>query len=286
MTASRRIPARTLALLLACVAALSACALTDSPDAPERGEHASPAGPEWNTSPSSIAAIGDSLTTAFHACEVLSDCPETSWATGSDSTVPSLAQLLPAESAWNEAVSGSKIADLPGQAQRAVTYRPELVTVLIGANDACTREKEAMTETEDFRADFTEALQVIRSSLPDSQVYVASVPDLMQLWEVGREHPEARQVWQFGICQSMLRNPLADTPEAIERRETVRERVQSYNAVLAEVCGEDPLCRYDDGAVFGYPFSAGELSEWDWFHPSREGQRILAGLAHQEITRD
>ncbi|MGG8406484.1 SGNH/GDSL hydrolase family protein, partial [Streptomyces sp. 12297] len=45
------------------------------------------AAPVWNRQPSSIAAVGDSITRGFDACSVLADCPEASWATGNDPAV-------------------------------------------------------------------------------------------------------------------------------------------------------------------------------------------------------
>jgi hypothetical protein len=50
--------------------------------------------PAWDRSPKSMAAVGDSITRGFDACTVLSDCPEVSWATGSDTKVKSLAVRL------------------------------------------------------------------------------------------------------------------------------------------------------------------------------------------------
>ncbi|GAA1901997.1 SGNH/GDSL hydrolase family protein [Streptomyces sodiiphilus] len=293
---------RTIALLCAALLGLSAC--TGDRDPADSSEQPSSAAPEWNTRPESIAAIGDSITRAFDACSFLADCPEVSWATGSDEDVPSLAQmLLPASATagtgeaggtggerqtagrvWNEAESGAVMADLPEQARRAAAWDPELVTVLIGANDACTRDLETMTDVPEFRKDFTESLRIIREEAPEAQVYVASVPDLLRLWSEVRDEPQAQQAWRFGICPSMLSDPLGDSEEATERRLAVRERVEEFNAVLAEVCATDDLCRYDEGAVFDYPFTADELSDWDWFHPSRQGQAVLAELAHERIT--
>ena len=43
-------------------------------------------------------------------------------------------------------------------------------------------------------------------------------------------------------------------------------------------------CRYDGGALFEYRFTKAELSRWDWFHPSKQGQRKLAELAYRGIT--
>ncbi|MER7488132.1 SGNH/GDSL hydrolase family protein [Streptomyces sp. NPDC126497] len=245
--------------------------------------------PVWDTSPESVAAVGDSITRGFDACAVLTDCPEVSWATGADEQVDSLAVRLlgragAAERAWNHAVTGARMADLPGQMARAVRRGPELVAVMAGANDACRETTAAMTPVEDFRADFQEAMRTLREALPTAQVYVASVPDLKRLWSQGRTNPLGRQVWKLGICPSMLGDADSLDAAATLRRETVRERVEDYNEVLEEVCAKDRRCRFDGGAVHAYRFGTAELSRWDWFHPSVEGQAELAEIAYRTVT--
>ncbi|MER6111080.1 SGNH/GDSL hydrolase family protein [Streptomyces hirsutus] len=245
--------------------------------------------PLWDTSPASVAAVGDSITTGFDACAVLTDCPEVSWATGSSEKVDSLAVRLlgpagAAERSWNYAVTGARMADLPGQMARAVGRGPELVAVMAGANDACRATTSAMTPAADFRADFEEAIRTLRKALPKAQVYVASVPDLKRLWSQGRTSAMGKQVWKLGICPSMLGDPDALDAAANERRETVRDRVEEYNKALEEVCAEDDRCRYDGGAVYEYRFGTAQLSRWDWFHPSVDGQARLAEIAHRTVT--
>ncbi|EFL14968.1 SGNH/GDSL hydrolase family protein [Streptomyces sp. C] len=287
-TAVRRRARRTSAGL---AVALLAATVTgcDSPTPPSGGDRGAQAAPRWNTAPASVAAVGDSITRGFDACSVLADCPEVSWATGSDPAVRSLAARLlgdaevPARS-WNYAVTGSRMADLPGQVATAAQHKPGLVTVMVGSNDACRPTPSSMTPVAEFRADFERALKDLRSASPESQVYVSSVPDLQRLWQQGKDDPLVRQIWKLGICQSMLAEPLSADPGATARREKVRARVVEYNEVLREVCAADALCRYDGGAVFQYPFGADQLSHWDWFHPGRDGQARLAELAHRQVT--
>lgn len=173
--------------------------------------------PLWNRSPRSVAAVGDSITRGFDACTVLSDCPEVSWATGTDTGVRSLAVRLlgregAAERSWNYAVTGARMADLPGQMARAVAREPELVTVMVGANDACRSSVSAMTSVADFRADFQDAMATLREELPRTQVYVSSVPDLKRLWSEGRGNALGRQIWKLGICPSMLADADSSAP--------------------------------------------------------------------------
>ncbi|MBV2353796.1 SGNH/GDSL hydrolase family protein [Streptomyces sp. J2-1] len=247
--------------------------------------------PLWNPHPESIAAVGDSVTRGFDACAVLSDCPEASWATGSDPRVRSLAVRLlgpraAAERGWNHAVTGARVADLPAQIGRAAVHSPELVTVMIGANDACRATASSMTSVSAFRKRFQKAMTVLRTALPRTQVYVSSVPDLLRLWSQGRADPLGKEVWKLGICPSMLRDADDLTASAEARRGRVEKRVEAYNTVLREVCARDRRCRFDGNAVFDYRFGTGQLSQWDWFHPSVDGQSRLAEIAYRTVTAD
>ncbi|WP_431947176.1 SGNH/GDSL hydrolase family protein [Actinacidiphila sp. bgisy167] len=277
----------TLAALL--TAALTAgCSVANGPGAAEAGTAGQPGAVQrpayaWDTSPASLAALGDSITRAYDACGILTDCPDLSWATGSRSSVESLAARVldkPSAQSWNLAASGAKMRDLPAQAKKAVALRPQQVTILMGANDACARSTDRMTPVAEYRRDFSAALRTIDSGLPKTQVFVASVPDLMRLWEVGRQNVLGRQVWKLGLCPSMLGDAESMTSEAQKRRQTVRERVMAYNDVLRQECARHERCRYDGGMVFDYRFTQKELSKWDWFHPSEAGQAKLARLVY------
>ncbi|MFI6054140.1 SGNH/GDSL hydrolase family protein [Streptomyces violascens] len=244
--------------------------------------------PAWNRSPKSVAAVGDSITRGFDACTVLADCPEVSWATGSDAQVDSLAVRLlgpaaPANS-WNYAKTGARMADLPAQMDRAAAQHPGLVTVMAGANDACRQDVSDMTPVNTFRTEFEASLRQLRAVSPKSQVYVSSVPDLKRLWSTGRGSALGKQIWKLGICQSMLADADDLGAVATERRTAVYDRVVSYNKVLRDVCAKDRACRYDGGAVFDYTFGGDQLSPWDWFHPSKNGQGRLAEIAYRKVT--
>ncbi|GAA2802352.1 SGNH/GDSL hydrolase family protein [Streptomyces showdoensis] len=295
MRGRRRFRTTAAAVALLCGAVLPGC----SADGP--GDAAGPAAtapkpkpspkptPLWDPSPGSVAAVGDSITRAFDACAVLADCPEVSWATGTDAGVNSLALRLlgpkgVAGRSWNLARTGARMAELPEQMAAAAAERPELVTVMMGANDACRARPELMTPVGEFRASFTTALARLRAGAPKAQVYVSSLPDLKRLWATGRVSPMGRQVWGLGVCGSMLADPEDLGPAAEERRNRVRDRVVAYNRVLQEVCAKDVRCRYDGGAVFGFRFEDGQLSPWDWFHPSRDGQARLAEIAYRRIS--
>lgn len=233
--------------------------------------------------PNSMASLGNSITRGFDACGYFLDCPERSWSTGIDATVNShYLRILAKNSAisgknFNDAETGARMSDLNGQAQSAVSQKVEYATILMGANDACTSSESSMTPVSTFRQQFIQAMRTLGNNLPAVRVFVASVPDIGRLWYIGRDSWLIRNTWDsLNICQSMLANPGSTAPADMDRRKRVRQRVVEYNAVLADICGRDPRCRFDNNTVFNYPFTLELLSRWDYFHPNAAGQRVLA----------
>ena len=238
--------------------------------------------------PSSMSSLGDSITRGFNAAGWFSDWTARSWSTGSYSSVKShysrLVALNPAMSghAYNDARTGAKMKELAGQATTATGRNVGYATVLMGANDACTSTEAGMTTVSAFGTQFTAAMEVLESDPTPPSVLVASIPDLYRLYSVGRSSSSARAAWgAYGICQSMLANPLSTTQADVDRRARVRQRVVDYNSTLAQVCAAYVFCTYDGGAVFGYPFTLSQLSTWDYFHPNTAGQAVLADVTYR-----
>jgi lysophospholipase L1-like esterase len=230
--------------------------------------------------PSSIAALGDSITRAFDVCCFYGDHPSHSWATG-DSSLDSVRShyeriraLHPAIAGHqlNDAVTGAKMADGPAQAARAVAQGAEYVTVLLGANDLCTSSVATMTPTESFRQQFSATMATLDPDRRGVHVFVSSIPDVVHLWEVLHGNATARLVWGVArICQSVL---AASNGPA--ERQAVAAREQELNSVLAEVCARYANCRFDNLVTYRFQFTAGDVSVLDFFHPDLDGQRKLA----------
>jgi lysophospholipase L1-like esterase len=231
--------------------------------------------------PDSMAAIGDSITQAVDVCCFYGNWPAHSWSTGYvpldgiASHYERLRALNPGIRGrrWNNAVSGAQMADAPGQARRTVDQGAEYVTVLMGANDLCGWDG-TLTPTATFRAQFTETLDILRAGLPGTHVFVASIPNLYQLWSILRSNPVAQVVWQAaGICPSMLNffNSPAD-------RQAVIDRERELNDVLRDVCATWSNCRFDGYLTYNYAFTREMVSRLDYFHPSLAGQATLAAL--------
>lgn len=236
------------------------------------------------TLPNSMAGLGDSITRGFNACGFYVDCTSRSWSTGSYSTVNShYRRILAANPAIygrnrNDALSGARASDLARQAGNAVAQQVEYVTIEIGANDACRSSESLMTPVSTYRAQIDAALATLKQGLPKAQVFIASIPDIKRLWAIGKGSFSARLAWStLRICQSMLANPLSTASADVARRDRVQQRVRDYNTQLAQACAAfGPRCDFDDNAVFNYPFTLSQVSQWDYFHPNTAGQQAAA----------
>jgi lysophospholipase L1-like esterase len=231
--------------------------------------------------PDSMAAIGDSITQAVDVCCFYGNWPSHSWSTGAASLdgIASHYERIRAQNPairghrWNNAVSGAQMADAPGQARTTVGQGAQYVTILMGANDLCGWDG-TLTPTATFRAQFAETLDILRTGLPASHVFVASIPNLYQLWSILRTDPVAQVVWQAaGICPSMLNflNSPAD-------RQAVIDREHELNDALRDVCATWSSCRFDNGRTYNFAFTRPMVSKLDYFHPSLSGQATLSAL--------
>jgi lysophospholipase L1-like esterase len=238
--------------------------------------------PAWAAPPlpSSMAAIGDSITRAYDVCCYYGDHPGQSWSTGSTSYdgiashYERIRQLNSAIAghAYNDAVTGAKMAQAPTQASQAVSQGARYVTILMGANDLCTSSPSTMTSADSFRDSFSQAMTALLGQNQDRHVFVSSIPNLYQLWQVLHTNSLARTVWAAAkICQSMLAATNTET-----QRQQVRTREEAFNQILAQECAKYSRCRWDNKAVYSYSFSASQVSSLDFFHPSLSGQAALA----------
>jgi lysophospholipase L1-like esterase len=281
-------PFRVLAAGVALLLATLATATTASAATPAAATAATAASGATGASlvaapplPDSMATIGDSITQAVDVCCFYGNWPGHSWSTGYvpfDGIASHYERIRAGNLAilgrrHNNAVSGARMADAPAQARRAVAQGAEYVTILMGANDLCGWDG-TLTPTRTFRAQFEDTLGILRAGLPGSRVFVASIPNLHQLWSILRTDPVAQLVWRTaGICPAMLdpRNTPAD-------RQAVVDRERELNAALDAVCATWFNCRFDNYLIYNYNFTRDQVSRLDYFHPSLKGQATLAAL--------
>ena len=247
--------------------------------------------------PTAIDALGDSITRGYDSqgsgCGALADCPANSWATGTNSGVnsyyarvkalnPAVVLAQPIKSSTeggNDAKTGAKMGELTAQAEKAIAApnKPDLVLVLLGANDVCTSTEPGMTSVASFKASFISGMNKLSSGLPNARIAIASIPNVYNLWKVLHTNLAAQLTWGLaGICQSLLASPTSTSKADEERRLRVKTRNEEFNAVLKEVCATYIHCHYDGGAAFKVEFASGEVSTLDYFHPNTNGQAKAA----------
>jgi lysophospholipase L1-like esterase len=232
--------------------------------------------------PRVMASTGDSITRAFDVgwCCVLQDSPSRSWSTGWNTDVYShYRRLLTAAPQlaghnYNDARSGAKMSDLPGQLSAAANQHADYVTILMGANDLCTSSISTMTPTTIFEAQFRTALGSFTAAQPAARVFVSSIPNIYRLWSLLHGNWLAAATWKtFNICQSML-----STSNTEEQRQQVAAQEVADNAALQRVCAQFPQCRWDGYATYNTTFSTADVSTVDYYHPSVTGQNHLAAV--------
>lgn len=228
--------------------------------------------------PSSMVALGDSLTTAFGSCLAPIACPRNSWATGDGTQVMSHYRRILAENpaikghARNLARNGATVADLPAQARSAAGSKADYVTILIGANDAC---RGSMTSVSKFRQDLDDALGIIKKAMPKARVLLVGIPNVYRVWEIGHTRSVALAAWKSGVCPNLLTNPTSTAKADVERRAAFRDRIASYNRQMRAACAAyGSRCRFQDTSRIAFDLDM--LSALDFFHPNGAGQNALA----------
>lgn len=267
--------------------------------------------------PNSIAVLGDSMSVATGINVIPSVTqPESSWSTGTNSSVNSLYRRILALNPGingknrNKAANGEDMTDAPSQANATETDT-ELVTMQLGGNNLCKDSVAQMTSIADYRAKFVETLNILANRTPNALIQIQSVPDIYNLWFLrGAPNPPndqpssragtARVFWDTLAvipCKSLVLDPTSMAQADIDRRDAVRARNIAYNQVLAEECEARLRCRFDRYATFNFSsnrttppygpylpraqweFVDDDISTVDHFHPGLSGQRKMAQAA-------
>ncbi len=267
-------PRRWICVVLVLALAMLACADPGDPNQPDEPPPAPVKG-----LPSSMVALGDSISAGYGTCLAPTACPRNSWSTGDGPQVLShYRRILAAnpairDHARNLARPGSTVDDLPDQATVAIKQKADYVTVLIGGNDACRGD---MTPVASFRDGVDRALATLKRGMPNARLLVVGIPNIYRVWEIGHTNRFAVSVWEAGICPNLLSSATSTAAVDVRRRKAFRERIVAYNGQLRAACAAyGGRCRYDDGA-YRFKFDLTMLSAVDFFHPNASGQESLA----------
>lgn len=182
---------------------------------------------------------------------------------------------------------GADSEDLLKQAEKAVKNQADYVPILMGQNDICGDDASEIPTDPEFESNLRAAFEVLEAGLPaGATIYTLAIVDIYRLWEIGEELElfdivDCSDVWEalsskLIPCATMLDPDL----EEAERLAT-RDRIIGFNTILQTVTEE-----YDaadtrhywqyTGASFTMDYDADDVSHYDCFHPSAEGQTQLA----------
>ena len=237
-----------------------------------------------NGFPTTIAAIGDSITAAACTDPTCADRPANSWATGTNIAVQS--QLLRIRevvdhrhevAAENLATSANvTMADFPSQAAAAVAARATFVTVELGENDLCEG-----TPLKRFDREVRAGLQVLTRGEPGVKILLLSIENLVEHWQVLQNAPASAAAFKAG-AEIDCGLGYAATPTRLAQ---IRKRTDALNRILANECGRSSGCRYDGGIYFRLPVTARDFSTADYQHLSITGQHALSAAEWRAVTR-
>ena len=257
--------------------------------------------------PLRLSSLGDSITEAVNAEEIdpfdfgLSRNRWASWANGYTKDWDTLLDrtdvnshnqridaLFGEEGRKNKAPAkiGADSEDLLKQARKAVKNRADYVPILLGQNDVCGDDPSEIPTDEEFEANFRAGFDALALGLPPgATVYVLGIVDIYRLWQIGDDLEalgviDCEDAWDLlgdkAPCGTML-----DPDNSEEDRQATRSRILAFNAILEELVAEygasDPqhYWQFSDTS-FTTDFDEDHVSEIDCFHPSAEGQELIA----------
>ncbi len=232
------------------------------------------------------AALGDSITRAFNAISLFGEDLTVSYATGTADLAKNASHYarlrnvakLSKVSVLNEAVVGARAEDLASQVEGVIAFKPDYVTLLIGANDLCRWPDDPTDELVAFGEDLGAALDGLIAANAKVRINLLGVPDVARLYDVMQSDASCRSTWSFvPFCPKLLSDGLTEADRA-----AFRVRWQSMNAkVEALASARAGNVRFAPG-VSASSFTKAEISTIDCFHPSAAGHAHLAEKSFDE----
>jgi lysophospholipase L1-like esterase len=232
-----------------------------------------------------VGSIGDSITAAFDARRPLSN-REINWSTGErsarlvNSHVLRIRKVLAGKNVGsiNLAKSGSKSPDVVKQAVKLARYRPDYVTVLVGANDVCAWPEQHEPALAAYEKDIRTILDTLVESNRDMKILLSAVPNMPLMYRIGAAN-SCQSKWNLlKICPALLGSDR--TPE---QRDAFASRWIDANEALLRVSAEFPRNVRFTASVAEPVFHFGHLSPYDCFHPNTQGQDLLAEKTWEDV---
>lgn len=231
-------------------------------------------GPKTNLK---IGAIGDSITRGFAADSPL-DNPSLSWSTGNDTRKRVESHLYRLQemsgknvTGFNVAKSGARFAEIPGQVAKLAEHKVDYATILIGANDLCNWGQDATDQLQKLQITMRQSITTLLAQNPDMIITLVPVPDMYNLWVIGKDSACQSRWDLLNICPRLLSSSASD-----EGRQIFLEQWEDVNEIYAEISREFSGNVVFAEAIANTPFAREDISNFDCFHPSIKGQNFLS----------
>ncbi|MCB9229628.1 MAG: SGNH/GDSL hydrolase family protein [Deltaproteobacteria bacterium] len=234
-----------------------------------------------------MGSLGDSISTAVNSTGIGAKTMH-SWSTGygKDGLVRShflrLHQLFPDRDiiAHNVAQGGATSFQLHHQVKEVNQFSPDYVTILIGGNDACVWDEEKRSnQIASYEKNVKEAISSLVKRNDQIKILLLPIPDMLALWELSTNTESKRktcQVWWnfYQFCPSLLKSDVT-----ADMRIAFQSRVDEANLALQRVADSFPQHVLFDLSLSESRFEDHHISKKDCFHPSGEGQNLIAELS-------
>ena len=234
-----------------------------------------------------IGVIGHSGATGADSNGDGQDVPENSWATGDNPDVSSVYLRLLADHPAlaghnvNEAISGSDVSSLMGQAKALLGHDPvpDLVFIQSIDNDLqCDGSDDQNLAP--FESAIDEVVTYLQATAPGIKVFFVDQWASVKAYDdVAEQDPDlVRYLSGSGPCDTFTlhgkRNPRAEA--------YLQGLVDDYFARIVEVCDQHPGCATDKGAMQALALAPADLTE-DFNHLQVSGQAKEAAIAWQQL---
>lgn len=222
-----------------------------------------------------MGALGDSITMAFNAGGPL-DHPANSWSVGWSKNVDShyerLLNIYDDVAAYNAARSGAKADELDTQISKLLKKAtPDYVTILMGANDICSWPADHSKYLDQYNQNMTAGVERLIKANADIKIVLAPVPNMLQLWKVGRVN-NCQGKWNlYNFCSPLLGEKRTDAERA-----AFVDRLNDLNGTIEQIANEHAENVRFAQSIATAPFEWKHISNLDCFHPSMAGQSFLA----------
>jgi lysophospholipase L1-like esterase len=194
------------------------------------------------------------------------------------------------------AEQGADSRDFADQAQQAVDNQVDYVTVFLGHNDVCQNDLDYIYDIETFRNNMKAGLDVLAGIngeeprlLPGAVIYIVGIVNIQQLREAAKDKKalgiiDCEVLWALSLldlypCASILK-PDGPIEAAVDHNEDINDILSD---LAYEYNRDDPnhYYYYTDAidilsSPVEEPFPEYYVSDIDCFHPSAEGQRVIA----------